>query len=234
MRLLLISNSTQPGKGYLDHCAPDIKRFLGKLKQVVFVPYALHDWDAYTARARERFSQMGFVVKGIHEDNGPFENLNEADALFVGGGNTFRLLNQLYEQHLVEPFKHKINGGLPYIGASAGVNIVCPTIKTTNDMPIVYPPSFNALGLIPLQLNPHYIDASAKSMNMGETRERRIAEFLETNEIPVLGLQEGAILLVEGEKATLNGKRGAKLFRKHHDPEVYKKGANLNFLLRAE
>lgn len=219
MRLLLISNSTQHGGGYLDHCAPAIASFLGAITRVTFVPYALFDRDAYAAKARARFEAMGYGVDSIHDfDGGARRAVERAEALFVGGGNTFRLLDALWREQLIEPIRRRVRAGMPYLGASAGINVACPSIRTTNDMPIVEPPSFEALGLVPFNINPHYQDASPGSTHMGETREQRIAEFHEENTPAVIGLREGAWLLVEDGVATLQGVNGARLFRRGQAP----------------
>ena len=216
MRLLLISNSTSFGGGYLDHCAEAIRSFLGPgVGRVVFVPYAIFDRDGYASAARARFERMGFGLDSIHDKpGGPARAIEGAEALFIGGGNTFRLLNELARRELIAAIRGRVLAGLPYIGSSAGSNVACPTIKTTNDMPIVEPPSFDALGLVPFNINPHYLDADPRSRHMGETRDQRIAEFHEENDPPVIGLREGSWLLVENARVTLGGTTGARLFRR--------------------
>jgi dipeptidase E len=216
MRLLLVSTSTLYGSGYLDHCADAIASFLGpSISRVLFVPYALFDHNAYAAKARARFALMGYGLDSAHDvPGGPVSAVERAEALFIGGGNTFRLLDALWRHELVEPIRRRVNAGMPYIGTSAGSNVACPSIRTTNDMPIVEPPSFAALGLVPFQINPHYQDPVPGSTHMGETREQRIAEFHEENTLPVVGLREGAWLLVEGPVVTLQGVNGARLFRR--------------------
>jgi dipeptidase E len=232
-RLLLISNSTQHGSGYLDHCEAEIRDFLGGLGRVLFVPFALHDQDAYAARARERFSRMGYRLDSIHEAADPGRAAAAAEAFFVGGGNTFRLLARLYELDLIEPIRRRVERGAPYIGASAGSNVACVTIKTTNDMPIVQPPSFDALGLVPFNLNCHYLDPDPTSTHQGETRELRIREFHEMNEPDVLGIREGAMLRVEPPRVELRGRAGARLFRRGAAPAEHPPGARLDSLLGA-
>jgi dipeptidase E len=216
MRLLLVSNSTSFGGGYLDHCAEAIRSFLGpRVGRVVFVPYAIFDRDGYASAARARFERMGFGLDSIHDSpGGPARAIEGAEALFIGGGNTFRLLNELAHRELIAAIRSRVLAGLPYIGSSAGSNVACPTIKTTNDMPIVEPPSFDALGLVPFNINPHYLDADPESRHMGETRDQRIAEFHEENDPPVIGLREGSWLLVEDGRVTLGGTTGARLFRR--------------------
>jgi dipeptidase E len=232
-RLLLMSNSTNHGAGYLDHATSAIVSFLGPVRRVLFVPFALRDWTAYTAKARERLAQVGIEVKGATADAQALDAVEQAEAVFVGGGNTFRLLDKMQRSGLLDALRRRAAAGLPYLGASAGTNIAAPTIKTTNDMPIVQPPSFSALGLVPFQINPHYIDADPSSRHMGETREERLREFLEENATPVLGLREGAWLRVEGDRAHLEGANGARLFRRGADPEEIAPGAELGHLLKS-
>lgn len=217
-RLLLISNSMLYGSGYLDHAEKEIRDFRGSVKGVLFVPYALYDRTGYTARARERFQSMGLALHSIHESGNPRSAIENAEALFIGGGNTFRLLKALYEADVLETIRRRVGDGMPYMGASAGSNVACPTIRTTNDMPIVQPPSLGALGLVDFQINPHYLDPDPNSRHMGETREERIIQFLEENETPVVGLREGAMLRVEGGAIQLKGSSGARIFRRGFDP----------------
>lgn len=232
MRLLLISNSTNYGGGFLDHCADEIKGFLGNAKSIVFVPYALNDLDGYAAKTRERYAKMGIEVKSVHEFNDPVEGIKNASAIHIGGGNTFRLLKRLYDENLIPVIREKVKKGMPYIGASAGTNVATVSIKTTNDMPIVCPPSFDALNLVPFNINPHYIDADPNSTHQGETREQRINEFHEMNDKIVVGLREGAWLRIEGEYVMLGGINGARIFRKNEIPSEYKPGAKMDFLLK--
>ena len=213
-RLLLISNSTLHGSGYLDHAESEIRSFLGETKRVLFVPYALFDRDKYAANARQRFQKMGYELTSVHTAENPVAAVNETEAVFIGGGNTFRLLKALYEFDLIEAIRNRVSNGMPYIGSSAGSNVAAPTIKTTNDMPIVQPPSFNALGLVSFQINPHYLDPDPNSKHMGETREERIIQFLEENDTPVVGLREGAMLRIENGETMLRGSTGARIFRR--------------------
>ncbi|HUJ13302.1 MAG TPA: dipeptidase PepE [Thermoanaerobaculia bacterium] len=207
MKLLLISSSLVHGCGYLEHPEPDIRRLLTGSKTVAFCPFAAHDHAAYTLKVRERFAQMGFEVV-------PFDDLDHADAVFVGGGNTFRLLKKLQERNLLDKLRRRALEGMPYIGSSAGSVISAPTIRTTNDMPIVECRSLDSLGLIPFQLNCHYLDPDPDSTHKGETREVRINEFHEENTTPVLGLREGSMLWVENSSVTLLGLKPARLFRR--------------------
>ena len=232
-RLLLVSNSTSYGGGYLDHCAAAIVSLFGpSVTRVVFVPYAVHDHASYAAKARERFEAMGLALESVHEaPHGPARAIDTADALFIGGGNTFRLIDALWRQELIAPIRRRVDVGMPYLGTSAGSNVACISIRTTNDMPIVEPPTFEALGLVPFNINPHYQDPIAGSTHMGETREQRIAEFHEENTPPVAGLREGAWLLVEGASVTLQGVSGARIFRRGQPPDEFAAGARLDFLL---
>ena len=231
MKLLLISSSTVHGSGYLDHCAEEIRNFLGQLERILFVPFALKDREAYTARAAERLGQMGYAVDGLHRERDPQGAVARAEAIFVGGGNTFRLLDALYRQDLLQPIRERVLAGAPYVGSSAGSNVACVTIKTTNDMPIVYPPSLDALNLVPFNINPHYLDPNPDSTHMGETRDTRIREFHEENDPAVVGLREEAMLRIEGPRVMLKGTRGARVFVKGEEPRELPPGARLDFLL---
>lgn len=196
-RLLLISNSTSHGGGYLDHCEAEMRDFLGPAGRVLFLPFALHDREAYAATARERLKRMGYECDSLHDAPDAVSAIEAAEAFFAGGGNTFRLLKALQEGGLIAPLRRRVESGVPYIGTSAGSNVACLTIKTTNDMPIVQPPSFDALALVPFNVNPHYLDPDPASTHQGETREARIREFHEENDPPVVGLREGALLRIE-------------------------------------
>ena len=230
-RILLISNSTLYGSGYLDHAAAEIRDLLGHLPRVAFVPFALHDLDGYTATARDRFRAMGYELTSVHTASDARKALTDSNAVFIGGGNTFRLLKALYDFDLLGTLRRLVDAGMPYVGSSAGSNVAGPTIKTTNDMPIVEPPSFDALGLVSFQVNPHYQDPDPDSRHMGETREVRIMQFLEENSTPVVGLREGAMLRIEGSSTTLKGSTGARVFRKGLEPVEIKPGDTLDSLL---
>ena len=227
-RLLLISNSTLHGSGYLDHAENEIQSFLGGKSRVLFVPYAMYDRDAYAALARRRFAAMGHTLESAHEAD---SSIDRADVVFVGGGNTFRLLDSLYRQELLEPIRQRVGRGMPYIGSSAGSIVACPTLKTTKDMPVVEPPSFDALGLVPFQISPHYLDPDPASTHMGETQEERIQQYLEENDLPVVGLREGAMLRIEGSTMVLKGRTAARLFAKGRRPVESEPGARLDHLL---
>ncbi len=233
-RLLLLSTSAIHGSGYMEYCADDVTGHLGDVSRVLFVPYALQDRDAYAAKVRARFAELGYALDSIHQAQdrgGPRAAVRTAEAIFIGGGNTFRLLNELYSHDVIDAIRERVDSGIPYMGSSAGSNVACVTIKTTNDMPIVYPPSFDALGLVPFNINPHYLDPDPDSVHMGETRETRLREFHEMNDPPVVGLREGAILRIEGQAVTLIGRTGARLFRKGAPAVEHVPGDRLDFLL---
>jgi dipeptidase E len=229
-RVLLISNSTLYGSGYLDHAELEIRDFLGSIGEVLFIPFALYDRDAYASTARERFQRMGYSLESIHTTADKQRAVNDAEAIFIGGGNTFRLLKALYDADVLQTIRQRVAEGTPYIGSSAGSNVAGPTIKTTKDMPIVQPPSFDALGLVPFQISPHFLDPDPNSTHMGETQEERILQFLEENDTPVAGLREGAMVRVENESTVLKGTSGARIFRKGHDPVEAKPGEKLDYL----
>jgi dipeptidase E len=227
-RILLISNSTLYGSGYLDHAEAEIRSFLGNLKRVLFVPFALYDRDKYALSAQQRFAKMGYELSSVHAVADPKQAVEETDAVFIGGGNTFRLLKALYDFDLLDSIRERVEAGMPYVGSSAGSNVAGPTIRTTNDMPIVEPPSFDALGLVSFQINPHYLDPDPNSKHMGETREERLLQFLEENDTPIVGLREGAMLRIEGGETLLRGSTGARVFRKGLEPVETLPGAHLN------
>lgn len=226
-RILLLSSSTVSGSGYLDYAENEIQSFFGKITRILFVAYALQDQDAYAARVKERLGRMGYEVEALHRAPSPREAVLSAESIFIGGGNTFRLLKHLYDYDLLTLIRERVESGLLYLGSSAGSNVAGPTIRTTNDMPIVEPPSFAALGLVPYQINPHYLDAGPASTHMGETREERIRQFLEENETPVIGLREGAWLLVERGVCRLGGDPGARWFAQGESPQELRAGARI-------
>lgn len=200
---------------------------------MLFIPYALADHDGYTEKVGTVLKRWGFDCEGVHSKPDPLEAVLEAQAIYIGGGNTFLLLKSLYECGLVEPIRDRVlNHSVPYVGSSAGTNVATKSIHTTNDMPIVYPPSFDALALVPFNINPHYLDPEVGGKHQGETREERISQFHEHNEAPVLGLREGSTLLVDGDRATLIGTRKARLFRRGQEPAEFDAGADLSFLLK--
>ncbi len=230
-RVLLISNSTIYGRGYLDHVESEIKRFLGSAQRVLFFPFALHDRNAYTSTVRKRFGTMGYSLDSAHQTAVPQKAVDETHAIFIGGGNTFRLLKALQDLDLVEAIRRKVSSGAPYIGSSAGSNVAGPTIKTTKDMPIVQPRSFDSLGLVPFQISPHYLDPDPNSTHMGETQEERILQFLEENDTPVVGVREGAWLLCNDGNVTLKGETGARIFRRGHAPVEVTPGTEISNLI---
>ncbi len=233
-RLLLISNSTLYGGGFLDHAEAEIRDFLGAMERVLFVPFALQDRDGYAQKARERLARMGYALDSVHEASDKQQAVRDAQSIFIGGGNTFRLLKSLYDFELVSLIRERVEAGVPYIGSSAGSNVAAPTIKTTNDMPIVEPPSFNALRLVSFQINPHFLDPDPNSTHMGETREERLLQYLEENDTPVVGLREGALIRVDGALTILKGSTGARIFMKGHAPFEIKPGANIDDCFKPE
>jgi dipeptidase E len=230
-QILLLSNSTLHGRGYLDHGEAEIRGLLAGLASVLFVPYALHDRDGYADKAAQRFGAMGIRLDSIHRAGHPLGAVEDAEAIFIGGGNTFRLLLELYRADVVEAIRERVAGGMPYIGSSAGSNVACPTIMTTNDMPIVEPPAFDALALVRFQICPHYRDPDPASTHMGETQEERLMQFHEENATPVAGLREGAMLRISGSSIRILGTTGARIFRRGKPPVEVEPGAELADLL---
>jgi dipeptidase E len=226
-RILLISNSTVYGRGYLDHVEEQIKSFLGSARTVLFFPFALFDRDAYAAATKARFAAMGYSIETAHATPDSHKAIEQTDAIFIGGGNTFRLLKALQDLDLLDPIRRKVKGGVPYIGSSAGSNVAGPTIKTTKDMPIVQPRSFDSLGLVPFQISPHFQDPDPNSRHMGETQEERILQFLEENQTPVVGIREEAWLVCEDNAVTLKGEAGARIFKRGEVPVEAKPGDNI-------
>ncbi|HEX4631205.1 MAG TPA: dipeptidase PepE [Chthoniobacterales bacterium] len=233
IRILLISNSTLHGRGYLDHAEDEIRKTLGNARRLLFFPFALHDRDGYAAKAIERFAAMGYEMKSAHNATDAEKAVAEADGIFIGGGNTFRLLKTLQDLEFIEPIRRRIREGAPYIGSSAGSNVAGPTIKTTKDMPIVQPRSFDSLGLVPFQISPHFQDPDPNSTHMGETQEERILQFLEENETPVLGMREGAWVVAESGRVILGGTRGARIFRRGETPVEKATGDEISSLIGA-
>jgi len=231
VRLLLISNSTNTDGGYLDHVTDTIVTFLGDADHVLFLPFAMHDIAGYGKKTCARLNEMGIECRSAPDVADWARAVKDAGAIFVGGGNTFRLLNVLRDSKLLAAIHNRVENGLPYMGASAGANVACPTIRTTNDMPIVQPRSFKALNLVPFNINPHYIDRDPDFPHQGESRELRIQEFHEENSEPVIGLREGSFLTVEGSRMQLDGSTGARLFRRDKAPKEVAPGTYLDFLL---
>lgn len=230
-KLLLVSSSRVHGFGFLEHCETAIREHFADRPNLVFVPYALADHDGYEDLVQKRFQELGLTIKSLHHSSDPVETVNSADGIFIGGGNSFRLLKTLYDLQLIAPIQNLVSQGKPYMGSSAGTNMSCPTIRTTNDMPIVEPPGFSALNLVPFQINPHFLDADPNSTHKGETREQRLAEYLEENTTPVVAIREGSWLTVDENKCTLNGATGMMLFEQGKPPQPFESGADLSFLL---
>lgn len=234
MRLLLISNSTMAGEPYLDYPKHNIKDFLGSdVKKVLFIPYAgvTFSYDDYVNKVQERFDEIGYKVEGIHQFDDPVEAVKNAEAIVTGGGNTWHLLREIHDNNITEAVREKVLSGTPYVGWSAGSNVACPTIKTTNDMPIIDPKGFEAFNFVPFQINPHYLDANPDG-HAGETREQRIEEFIEANkEMYVLGLREGCMLLVEGDKMSHIGEKSLRVFKYGEDAYELNSDSNLSKFL---
>jgi dipeptidase E len=231
--LLIASTSTLHGSGYLNYILDELTVFFKDANSILFIPYARPSGishEEYTHKVTEAFSKINKKVKGIHEFENPVDAIKNAEAIFVGGGNTFVLTNQLYKSNLIEVLQNAIKNGTPYLGTSAGSNICGLTIKTTNDMPIVYPPSFNALAVVPFNINPHYLDPDTKSNHMGETRETRIKEFHGFNTPPVIGLREGSWLQVNGNSILLKGQLSARIFEHNKAPYEVETGTELSHL----
>ncbi|MFL3660870.1 MAG: dipeptidase PepE [Polaribacter sp.] len=219
-KMILASTSTIHGSGYLEYLNPTLEAHFKEVETVTFIPFARPggiSYDRYTEAASNAFAKINKKVIGLHTAKNRKEALLNGEAIFIGGGNTFELLNQLYQQELLEDLKNVIENGIPYLGTSAGSNICGLNIKNTNDMPIIYPPSFDALGTIPFNINAHYLDPLLGSKHMGETRETRIKEFHVFNETPVLGLREGSWISVAGDEISLKGKHTARFFQKNKE-----------------
>ena len=235
MKLLLISNSTMQGEPYLDYPKTDIKNFLG-LKKVhaLFIPYAAvtFSFDLYESKVEERFAEIGHYITSIHHFPDPVKAVEEADAIVVGGGNTWQLVRTMHDNGVMEAIRRKVMEGIPYIGWSAGANVACPTLRTTNDMPIIDPHGFNCMNLVPFQINPHYLDFNPEGHG-GETREQRILVFLEVNpEITVVGLREGTMLKYEDNRLSLIGNHSARIFRNGTEPLELNSEEDFNFLIQ--
>lgn len=233
MKLLLISNSTNAGEEYLKYPVENIGRHLQGVCEIVFVPYAAvtFSYDEYERKVQKRFDEIGIRVRSVHRAADPRKAIREAEAICVGGGNTFALTKKMQEQGLMTAILRKIKEDTPYVGWSAGSNVCCPTICTTNDMPIVEPQSFKAIGAVRFQINPHYLDANPEG-HAGETREQRILEYIEANPRRyVVGLREGCMLRLENGRLELIGSRPMRIFKKGIEPFEVKTGDDLSFLL---
>jgi dipeptidase E len=242
MKLLLISNSTMAGEPYLHWPQPHISAFLGRygVKKVCFIPYAgVHlsseslkaSYDVYAQKVEEVFQKMGIAVQSVHQAGDPVKAVEDAEAVVTGGGNTFHLVAEMYQTGVMQAIREKVLAGTPYVGWSAGSNVACPTLMTTNDMPIVEPPSFETLNLIPFQINPHYLDANPEGHG-GETRQQRIEEFLAVNrEKMVVGLREGCLLRLENDRLALEGKKSLRIFKFGKEPAEIAPGSDVTFLM---
>jgi len=234
MKLLLISNSTMQGEPYLDYPKHEIQKFLGdKMVTALFIPFAAvtFSFDLYESKVEERFAEIGHHITSIHHFSDPVEAIRNAEAIVVGGGNTWQLVRMMHDNRLMDAIRQKVIQGTPYIGWSAGSNVACPTLQTTNDMPVVDPKGFDCMGLVPFQINPHYLDANPAGHG-GETREQRIEEFLEVNPaVTVVGLREGTMLKCENNSLKLIGSRSARIFKKGMNPEELSASDDFSFLL---
>ena len=234
MNLLLISNSTNAGEAYLKYPIHEIAKSLEGIDEVVFVPYAAvtFSYDEYEAKVQDRLNEIGVKVRSIHHAINKRNFIRHAKAIMIGGGNTFALLKKMQEEDLLDMIFHRVKAGVPYIGWSAGSNVTCPTICTTNDMPIVQPESFRAIGLVSFQINPHYLDANPEG-HAGETREQRIKEYLEANRSRyVVGLREGCMLRINDKGIELIGSRSMRVFKKGQETFEVQPGDNIDFLIR--
>jgi dipeptidase E len=231
--LIIASTSTVYQGDYLDYLLDELKLLFANCKTIIFIPYASPggmSHNDYTAKVKSTFSKIAIKVKGLHEFENPIQAIQNAEGIFTGGGNTFLLVSQLYSNKIIDVLRNVLNNGTPYLGTSAGSNITGISMQTTNDMPIIYPESFKTLGVIPFNLNPHYLDPDTNSKHMGETRETRIKEFHAFNTIPVLGLREGSWLRVNGDKLILKGNLTARLFRQNENPIEIESETDLSFL----
>lgn len=234
MNLLLISNSTNAGEAYLKYPIAEIQKTLAGVTEVVFIPYAAvtFSYEEYERKVQERFDEIGIKVRSVHRALNKRNFVRHAQAIVIGGGNTFALLKKMQEEDLLDVIFRRVRAGVPYIGWSAGSNVTCPTICTTNDMPIVEPQSFRAIGLVPFQINPHYLDANPAG-HAGETREQRILEYLEANRSRyVVGLREGCMIRIKDENIELIGSRTMRIFKKGIETYEVKPGDDISFLIK--
>lgn len=232
-KIIIASTSTLHGGNYLEYILPVLKEHFAGCSTLLFIPYARPGGIShadYTAKATETFASIGIKVRGIHEFDNPAEAVKNAETIFTGGGNTFLLVTQLYKNNVLDAIIKAVENGTPYLGSSAGSNICGLTMETTNDMPIIYPPSFKTFGFIPFNINPHYLDPTEGSTHMGETRETRIKEFHQFNPQPVVGLREGSWLEVQNNTITLKGNLKARLFRQNQEPEEIDPDTDLSWL----
>lgn len=230
--IIIASTSTVHGGTYLSYLSEQLKKLFSETDEILFIPYARPGGithDEYTKIASEAFSKINIKVNGIHTYNNPIEALKKSKGVFVGGGNTFVLVSQLYKNEIMQPLREVIFNGTPYLGTSAGSNICGISIGTSNDMPIMYPPSFKTLGVIPFNINPHYLDPDPKSKHMGETRETRISEYHTQNNIPVIGIREGSWIRVKGESIILKGNLSARVFEQGKAPREIETNTLIKF-----
>ena len=233
--LLLLSTTTIHGSRFLEYCLPTVKEHFENLNEILFVPYARPSgisYDEYTALVRDKLKEINLSVTGVHELTDIKTQIKQFKGIYIGGGNTFLLLKELYNQDLMDIIRQRVlDGEMRYMGSSAGTNVACMAINNTNDMPIVYPPSFEALALVPFNINPHFLDPDPKSTHRGETRETRINEFHHVSSIPVVGLREGSWLSVKGDAIKLGGTLTARMFQKGKDPVEMGTKDDFSFLL---
>jgi len=231
--IIIASTSTVHGSDFLEYLLTELEVLFKNTDEIIFVPYARPggvSHEFYTDKVKSVFKKIGKSVKGLHEFKNPFEAIENSKGIFVGGGNTFVLVNQLYKNNLIQPLIEAVRSGIPYLGTSAGSNICGLTMNTTNDMPIVYPPSFKTLALVPFNINPHYLDSDPDSKHMGETRETRIQEFHKFNTQPVVGLREGSFLMVKNDDIILKGNLSARIFEVDKTPYELNTNSSLTFL----
>ncbi len=231
-KLLLASTSTLYSEGYLEYLLPAINTHFEHVERIIFIPFARPGGmthDLYTDRVQEVFNELDIEVSGLHEFDNPIAALDSAKGIFTGGGNTFLLVSELYRRKIMPALRKCIFNGVPYMGTSAGTNICGVTMQTTNDMPIVYPPSFKTLGAVPFNINPHYLDPPADDTHMGETRETRIREFHKFNNLPVIGLREGSWINVTGDDILLEGQHDARIFQQNQKPFELAIGSKIDF-----
>jgi dipeptidase E len=230
MNIILASTSTIFGGDYLNYLKEELIKLYEGIDELVFIPFARPggiSHDEYTEKAESFFKTLGIKVKGLHEFDNKAEAVQNAKAFFTGGGNTFLLVKTLHEEGLMSVLKQNVESGKPYLGCSAGSNIGGQNMKTTNDMPIVYPPSFDCMGLVPFNINPHYLDPNPELKHNGETRETRIKEFLTQNDIKVVGLREGNWIRRIGDKITVEGSELTRIFEKGREPYEIEAGTLL-------
>lgn len=234
-KILIASTSTVHGKAYLEYATDLVIEHFEGVAKILFIPFARPggiSHDEYTSIASNYFSQMEIEVKGAHEFNSCESAVEWAQGFFVGGGNTFVLVNELHTNGWMTSIREAVRAGIPYMGTSAGSNITGVTMCTTNDMPIVYPPSFETMGLVPFSINPHYLDPDPSSKHMGETRETRIKEFHAFNDLTVVGLREGSCLWLRGNQLSLTGELTMRVFEQGKEAREIESGEDISFLLK--